>query len=301
MRRLRRAVPVAFALILGFTSSSCLYTKRVILRRGRPVTAKTAPILLSSTRDGLVSRIENLYNAIQSFQATVDMTPSLGSVYKGEITEIKDIRGFILFRKPAEIRVIGQLPVVRSNVFDMVSNGTDFKVSLSTKSLFFVGVNSAPPVSKNSLENLRPEAFLSALLIQPPAEGDSVLLEDATDEENTLYILHVIKRLPNGQLMLSRNVWFDRLNLSIVRQKEFDPDGNIVSDIRYDKWQAYNGVMFPAHIDLNRDKDGYGVVIDVIDLQMNRMLTDEQFVLMQPEGSQLRQLGVPATITRTGE
>jgi hypothetical protein len=308
MRRLRRGAPVAFALILSFTTSSCLYTKRVILRRGKPVSGGAAPKLMTATREGLLSRISNVYNAIQSFQATVDLTPSLGSVYKGQITEFKDVRGFILFRKPAEIRVIGQAPVVRSTVFDMVSNGTDFKVNLATRGLFFVGLNSAPPVPPttlaNSLENLRPEAFLSALLIHPPAEGDDVVLEDDTDEENAIYELLFLRRLPSGQLMLDRNIWFDRLNLSMVRQRAFDADGNIVSDTRYDKWTVYNGVVFPAHIDLNRDKDGYGVVIDVVAMQMNRKLTDAQFVLTQPEGAQLRTVGSPippAPPGRTGQ
>ena len=83
MRKLHRSVPVAFALILGLTSTSCLYTKRAILRRGKPVTAATAPKLLDSSLDGLTARITNLCNAVNSFQATVEMTPSVGSVYKG--------------------------------------------------------------------------------------------------------------------------------------------------------------------------------------------------------------------------
>ena len=300
MRELRRSVPVAVALILGFTSSSCLYTKRVILRRGKPVTANSAPVLRNSTREGLTSRIANIYNAINSFQATVDMTPSLGSVYKGEITEIKDIRGYVLFRKPADIRIIGQLPVVRSNIFDMVSDGNTFKLNLVTKSLFVVGSNAAPPASSNSLENLRPQAFLSSMLIQPTAPDEQVFLEDDTDEENALYILHFIKRGPDGQPIPDRSVWFDRIDLSIVRQKTFDPDGNTVSDTRYSKWQIYNGVAYPGHIDLNRDKEGYGVVIDIIDMQMNRSLTNEQFQLAQPEGTQLKTIGSPAALSPAG-
>jgi len=38
-----------------------------------------------------------------------------------------------LFRKPSDIRIIGQLPVVRTKAFDMVSNGTAFKVYLVSK------------------------------------------------------------------------------------------------------------------------------------------------------------------------
>ena len=286
-----RCVPVALALILGLTSTSCLYTKRVILRHGKKVSAGTAPVLLVSSRDGLTVRIANLYNAINSFQATVDMTPSVGSVYTSSITEIKDVRAHILFRKPAEIRILGQLPVVRTTAFDMVSNGNDFKVFLTSKNLFIEGSNSAPATSKNKLENLRPEAFLSSLLIRPAAPDETPVLEDATDEDNALYVVHFIRKAPDGTLTIARNVWFDRIDLSIVRQKVLDGAGDIVSDTRYSKWQPYMGIEFPAHVDINRPKDGYGVVIDIIDMQMNVNLTDDKFVLNQPEGAQLQLIG----------
>jgi outer membrane lipoprotein-sorting protein len=291
MPNTRRHVPVALALFLGLTSTSCLYTKRVILRHGKKVSAGTAPVLLTSTRDELNTRIANIYNAIKSFQATVDMTPSIGSVYTSSITEIKDVRAHILFRKPAEIRILGQLPVVRSTAFDMVSNGADFKVFLNSKNLFIEGSNTAPAVSQNKLENLRPEAFLSSLLIRPAGPDETPVLEDQTDEDNALYILHYIKKAPDGPLMISRNVWFDRIDLSIVRQKVFNQAAETVSDTRYSKWQAYTGVMFPAHVDINRPKDGYGVVLDIVDMQMNAAVTDDKFVLNQPEGAQLRVIG----------
>jgi hypothetical protein len=287
----RRHVPVAIALILGLISTSCLYTKRVILRGGKKVTAGTAPTLLTSTKDGLNMRIANLYNAIQSFQATADMTPSIGSVYTGSITEIKDVRTHVLFRKPAEIHILGQLPVVRTTAFDMVSNGNDFKVFIVSKNLFITGSNSAPATSKNKLENLRPEAFLSSMLIQPADPSETPVLEDMTDEDNALYVLHYMKKAPDGGLLLARNVWFDRINLSIVRQKVLDETGAIISDTRYLKWQPYSGVMFPAHIDINRPKDGYGVVLDIVDMQMNVPMSDDKFVLDQPEGSRLQTIG----------
>jgi len=57
MPKSRRHVPVALALLLGLTSSSCLYTKRVILRHNKKVNAATAPKLLDATRDELSARI----------------------------------------------------------------------------------------------------------------------------------------------------------------------------------------------------------------------------------------------------
>jgi outer membrane lipoprotein-sorting protein len=294
MPKPHRHVPVALVLILGFSSSSCLYTKRVILRHNKKVTAATAPKLLTAARDELSARISNFYNAINSFQATVDMTPSIGSVYTGEITEIKDVRAHVLFRKPASIFILGQYPVVRSTAFEMVSDGTDFRVFLNSKNLFEEGSNSAPRTSKNKLENLRPEDFLSSMLIQPAGPTETTNRLDFVDEDNALYVLFFIGKAPNGDPIIARGVWFDRIDLlNIVRQTVYDEAGTLVSDTRYSKWQQYNGVMFPGHIDINRPKDEYGVALDIIDMQMNIALTDDKFTLNQPEGSQRQVIGAP--------
>ncbi len=72
-------------------------------------------------------RIADSCNAIKSFQAKVDLTPSVGSVYTGQITEIKNVTAVVLFRKPADIRIQGYLPVVHSVAFDMLSNGDNLQ------------------------------------------------------------------------------------------------------------------------------------------------------------------------------
>jgi hypothetical protein len=258
------------------------------------VVAGAAPVLKTSTREGLNERLTNLYKAISSFQATVDMSPSVGSVYKGSISEIEDVRGYVLFRKPNDIRIIGLLPVVRTKAFDMVSNGMNFKLHLVSRNLFVEGSNTAPPTSKNRIENLRPDAFLSSMMVRPAEPGvESPVLQDQTDEDNAYYILQFVGKAADGSPTIPRSVWFDRLDLSVIRQMVFDETGEIVSDTRYSKWTPYNGVMFPAHIDINRPKDGYGVVMDVIDMQMNVPLTNDKFDLTQPEGTQLQVIGAP--------
>jgi hypothetical protein len=291
MRKLRRLAPVALALISGFFASSCV-VKRVITRHGKTVVAGVTPVLKTSTRDELNTRLTNLYSAIASFQATVDMSPSVGSVYKGAITEIKDVRGYVLFRKPDEIRIIGLLPVVRTKAFDMVSNGMEFKLYLVSRNLFVEGSSTAPPVSKNTIENLRPDAFLSSMLVRPAEPGvETPALNDLTDEENTYYVLQFLRKAANGSTFAGRWVWFDRLDLSVARQIVFDEAGEILSDTRYSNWQPYNAVMFPAHIDINRPKDGYGVVMDVVEMQTNLSFTNDKFELAQPDGTQLQVIG----------
>jgi len=53
-------------------------------------------------------------------------------------------------------------------------------------------------------------------------------------------------------------------------------------------------VPFPKHIEINRPRDEYGVVIDVVKMDINKGVSDDKFVLEQPEGSILQDLSQPA-------
>ena len=112
---------------------------------------------LSATRDELNDKIARMYNSINSFQATVDMIPSKGSVYKGQITEYKDVRAFILFRKPADIRIQAQ-PVMRTQLFDMVSNGTEFRF-FNDSNLFMEGLTPLRPPLRTQWKISAPALF----------------------------------------------------------------------------------------------------------------------------------------------
>jgi outer membrane lipoprotein-sorting protein len=292
MAKLRRLQPVAVALLLAFVLSSCTATKRIIFRgKHKPVNG-TAPALKVASRDELNAIISHTYDAIQSFAATsVTLSASSGSVYQGKITDYTALPGFILFRKPDDIRVRATLPYLATLAFDMVSNSQDFKLYLKDKNLFVEGLNSAPANSPNKIENLRPEAFLSSMMIHPwdPATEYS-MLKDETDEDNALYRLEFNHKASDGSPIPGREIWFDRVDLSLDRQKTYDSDGNIVSDTRYSEWRVFSGVSFPAHIDINRPIDGYGVAIEIQKMDMNKEITNAQFVLTQPEGSKLQEI-----------
>jgi hypothetical protein len=219
------------------------------------------------------------------------MVPALGSVNKGEITEYKDVRGYVLFRKPDDIRIIGLYPVVRNKAFDMVSSGGEFKVYIPARNRFIVGEGEIIHPSKKRIENLRPSHFLTALLVRPLQDGEAAILQNMTDEDAAIYLLHIVKQAPGGGLIPSRAIQFDRLNLSLERQLIFDESGNILTDARYRNWENFGGILFPKEVQINRPRDEYGVVLNVVKLDVNKALTDEQFALEQPEGTTLQVLG----------
>ena len=79
--------------------------------------------------------------------------------------------------------------------------------------------------------------------------------------------------------------------MRLTRQLIFDPSGNILTDARYTDWQYYDNVPFPKHIEINRPRDEYSVVIDIVKMDINAGVPDARFVLEQPEGSVLQVLG----------
>ena len=281
------------SLLLCLTSlalSSCLARRRGFTRPG----GKTTQTLLLADRDTLLRVISKQYAAVHDFNASVDMVPAQGSAEKNHITEYKDVRAFILFRKAADIRIIGLLPVVRNKAFDMVSNGATFKLYLPTKNRFITGRNTDEELSGNPLENLRPHHFLDALVVRPvDPTTTKLLLENFTDEGNAFYIVHEIHEAANGQLNLLRTIWFNRLDLRLARQLIFDGSGNILSDARYSEWRAYDNVPFPKHIEINWPREESAVVIDIVKMDINKGVSDDKFVLEQPEGTTLQILGQP--------
>src|SRR5579863_1500755 len=197
----RVTVPLFLLCLASLVFSSCLARRRGFTRPG----GKTTQTLLVADRDTLLRVVARQYAAVHDFNATVDMVPAQGSAEKNHITEYKDVRAFILFRKPADIRIIGLLPVVRSKAFDMVSNGTTFRLYLPTKNRFITGRNETQELSDNKLENLRPHQFLDALVVRPvDVRAVKLLLENFTDEDNAFYIIHEIHETPEGQLNLLR-------------------------------------------------------------------------------------------------
>ena len=262
--------------------------RRLIARAGNTKALQVADL------PTLLAVLNKQYEAVHDFSAQVDMVPALGSAEKNHITEYKDVRAYIRFRKPTDIRLIGLYPVVRSKAFDMVSDGNDFKLYIPAKSLFLVGRNTIEQPSANKLENLRPQHFLDALMVRPiDSKNEKVMMENFTDEDNAYYIVHAVRELTDGQLQLHRTVWFSRLDLTMARQMIFDEAGNLLTDARYSQWHNYDNVPFPKHIEINRPHDEYAVVLDIVKLDINKGIEDDQFVLERPEGTTLRVVGQP--------
>jgi hypothetical protein len=296
MRRSSRfwAVPLFLAVL---STTGCVL-------RTRPVEEQysKAP-LKESSQQGLIDAINQQADAVRSLKAKVDIDTSVGGMKKGHYTDYKEIRGIVLARTPASLHMIGLMPIVRTTAFDMVSDGDQFKLWIPPKNRFFVGRNQmATPDTDQPMENIRPQNIYDALLIRridPESEiavlengyeilhdgkGHRVLQED--------YELTVIKKYEKGW-GLARKIIFGRVDLKPHRQYIYDEDGKVATDARYAEYKDYNGNNFPSRIEIYRPQEEYDITLNMLEVDINKPLTDDQFTLEQPAGAEVIHLDRP--------
>jgi len=291
---MRRSSPFwALILLLAvLPATGCLF-------RTRPVeeTYSKAP-LRESSQSGLIDSINQQAEKIRSLQATVDIDTSAGGVKKGHVTDYKEIRGYVLARKPAMLHMIGLLPIVRTTAFDMVSNGDEFKLWIPPKNRFVVGRNDVQTHNADQpMESIRPQDIYDALLIRHidpeheiavlehseeilhDAKGHRVLQED--------YELIVIRKKGENEGVLSRKIVFSRTDLQPHRQYIYDDQGKLVTDARYAGYKDFDGINFPSRIEIKRPQEEYDITLNMLKLEINKPLRDDQFALEQPPGAEV--------------
>jgi len=91
------------------------------------------PVIRDATREELLEKYNATARAVNSINATEELKPVAGSKYSGVIEEYHEVKAFLLAERPANIRMIGQAPVIGTTVFDMVSDGQNFHVSIPSK------------------------------------------------------------------------------------------------------------------------------------------------------------------------
>lgn len=159
--------------------------------------------------------------------------------------------GEIVVQRPANIRMKVLVPVIKTDVAQMTSDGKSFRVAIlqdggSGKYKKFVkGTNSADYTklqknldktdldngkaikeSVNAFANLRPQHFTDALLVRPTESAHTYTVSSIfqTEEDTSLdkksplrvvvrgyYLLDEHVKQENGDLKIARRFWFDRV------------------------------------------------------------------------------------------
>lgn len=241
--------------------------------------------------------------AVGSLTATVNLEPSTGSVYSGVIKQYHDVKGFLLVRKPAFIRMTGQAPVVRTDIFDMASDGKQFKLYIPSENKFYVGETGMAQKPGKTLENMRPQHILSALLLASADRDKGSYFIEETDRnpERDYVVGEVAPSTTPGIDNLRRTVWFNRANLQISGVQLYDGGGRMQEDIQYSDYQDTGGINYPRQIRIRRPKEDYALTITLLTAQFNRTVPLSKFTLQKPANAQLIDLSRQASTGQAGE
>lgn len=263
---------------------------------------KMPSAVMTADAHQLVSNINKQYEAIQSLTATVDFQVSVGGERKGKVTDYTSFRGYILLRKPEMLRVLGLLPIVRTQAFDLASDGSTFKLLIPPRSQAYVGPNAVSTKSKNPIENMRPNIFVDSLLIRSigPNEFLSLTTETKTVPDPKLkqlllqpdYVLNIAARQnPDSNILVVRRViHVSRVDLLPYEEDIYDADGNMQTQAIYGPYQSFGDFRFPGTITIKRPLDEYQIAITFEKVTANQPIPDGQFQFKIPDGIKVQTL-----------
>ncbi|MGH9803674.1 MAG: hypothetical protein ACRD4D_00775 [Candidatus Acidiferrales bacterium] len=295
----QRAVGLILWLALSLWLTSCGV---VPVKRTEKLPPEKVLPLQTATLDELVATLRRQQESVRTLNAEAELAPSTGSAYSGVIEEYHDVRAFILaVRRPEssaatssnpgepaeQVRMIGQAPVVRRTIFDMVADDESFRVLIPSKNKFIIGPNSARREAKSPIENLRPQHLFDAVFPQAPYSGTPVLLEENEVGGRRYYVISEIVLGEKGQFLLNRKWWFERSRLDVVRFQRFDDSGHLMADVHYSAWMESSDTPYPSQIELARPHEDYRLKLLIRELKLNEPIEADKFRLEQPGGTDL--------------
>ena len=275
---------VIFAVLL-MVQAGCISTKRVVPAAQRPLPARTVG------RAELLRSLEEKSREVQTLQGTVTLDVSGGAAKTGVLTQYRQTKGFILVERPGHIRVKGQAPLALATVFDMVSDGGEYRVSIPINNKFIVGNAHAPATAKNPVMNLRPQHIMNALFVDvvPYVNNSQVksTLEEATEGRRSFYVFSFIDVAgPDAQVI--EKIWIDRTDLQIARKQIFGKDGKPDTNVEYSGYETEDGRGFPQVVVIQRPIEDYTLRIIFQRTNLNEKLAADAFTLERPPGSRAR-------------
>lgn len=212
------------------------------------------PTLLATVKasQGELMTEVNRFASVKSMRAKMDLKFEDNSFAQFGSKEVyRSADGEVVIQRPASIYLKVQVPVIKTDVAQMTSDGEKFRVAIlqdggsGKYKKFVMGTNNADysklqqglnvsngettgdvKQNVNAFANLRPQHFTDAVLVRPTddkylyAQSTTYQIEeDATQKKKSplrivnrgYYLLDEFTRGENGELKILRRFWFDRV------------------------------------------------------------------------------------------
>lgn len=324
MKRASLSIAVLALILLG---NSCANLARV--------SDATIPRLLTPLTD---AGFETLTGQIQPFadlQSLRAWSVYIRFIDAESAERYREAEAILALQRPDKIRLVIQVPVVKTKLAEMVSESGLFKVAIypSEYRRFLIGSNAGDysqwreklgDKGRSALISARPFHFTEAVLMRPLRLDDprtayvreEFLLEEPDPRPGakkgarilrSFYIISEIELLDAGRARVSRKFWFDRTDgARLSRQQIFDNDGRLVTEALYSGYKQLNSnsqVLWPGVITVNRPHDNYSARLTFSEerFDINPELPPNAFVLENTDDLPETNLDKPAPGTSTGQ
>ena len=242
----------------------------------------------------------------------------------------REAEAIMVLKRPDKIRLIIQVPVVKTRIAEMASEDNRFKVAIypSDYRRFLRGTNTADysawrerlgEKGRSALVSTRPFHFTDALLVEPLHRQDprfTYSLEEAFIEGpdpapgakkgarvlKSFYVISEIELPGKGESVarLRRKFWFDRTNQSaLARQQLYDAQGTLHTEVTYSNYKKLketDATLWPSVIQVSRPHDNYQARLTFSEerFETNIELPPNAFLLENSEGLPETDLDKPA-------
>lgn len=245
-------------IVLTIFSSGCIKVK---------TNSETAILLKTedAPKEKLLEEVNRLAK-VNSMRAKMDLKFEDNSFAQFGSKEVyRSADGEVVVQRPANILLKVQVPVLKTDVAQMTSDGTKFRVAIlqdggdGKYKKFVVGTNNADysklqtnlstmefnngkniKESVNAFANMRPQHFTDAMLVRPTDPSYTYLQSTIFQEETDTTLTNKkspLRRVMRGYYLLDELKKDDAGNLNVVRRFWFDRVGSI----RLARQQIFDG------------------------------------------------------------
>jgi outer membrane lipoprotein-sorting protein len=286
----RKLAPPAFALSLLL--SGCIVRHTPVPQNQRPLPAQTRSF--SEILQILAERSE----AVKSLKAVrVVFQPSAGARKKNEVTQLRDIDGYLLMNRPDNIHIHLNTPFLSTALADMVSDGREYRVWSPLNNNFYVGSADEPiQLGKVDLALPPPKDIARAIFvdISPYLNNPSkykLLQTEAVEGQHSYYVISVVDVEDHSiEAHALEEIWIDRTNMEIARQVMYGKEGVLLTDTDFSGYPSSGEVLIPRIVKIHRPVEDVNLTIQFNRAEPNVALPAENFQLAQPDGSELIRL-----------
>lgn len=258
--------------------------------------------ILDASLDQLVRSTTQRFEHVTSLKASISISVSKGGGKEGTVTDYAAFPGYLLLRKPGDLRVLLFTPIGHVQAVDMVTDGKTFTMHIPPRNKAITGSNAVSTPSSNSLENLRPAVFFDSFLIRS-AKADELVSVTSDDriyqpdptkkyvEDEPEYDLGIFRQVSGSQeLKVQRVVHIGRATLLPYQQDTYDEKGQLVTVANYENYQKFGDELFPSVITINRPIDQLRLKLVISKLSVNQEMENDQFELKIPKDTQVQKL-----------